>query len=974
MVKALNTTVSQVNATTFDVPYRIVIKNTGTVAATNLQAVENLSATFAAGNPVVSLQVPTAVTATAPATSAQCALNASFNGTTNPNLLSGQQNLPAGGSCTITFSARVVYATAADIPSTAQNNSVVATSYTSPAATAGATGTGVVATDTSTAGTTPPLTPNADTPTPTPVNFAGNKLDVVKAVGVAKLISSGLFEIKYSVVVGNVGTNSPTVFNAQANDNLVSTYASPATFTITNISAQSNGAGATCTANSAFNGNSNTRLLDGSNDLAGGQSCVINFTVLVNYGVNLPPASNINTAYASGMGDNGTPNLGYSFPGGVPTADPNASTTDASVTAAPTTGAPGTAPAIPLLPSTPNADAPAGNPTPVNLRLPANLSGRVFNDINHDRAFNGAETGQAGITVQVIDGAGNLAGTAVTAADGSYTITGLTPGVPYNVRFLDPNASGGNNVIFGTPTNNDAVAGTNAGNVVNTGGGSQSTINADRQNLSIVLGSGDNLSSQSLPLDPSGVVYDSITRAPIANAVVTLIGPNGLPVPAVNLVGGNPVQTTGATGFYQFLLQPGAPAGIYTLSVAPPSTGPQYIAPSTAIPAGAGTFTPPNGLGVVSINLSNVSTAPQINEDTRYFFSFNLNPLTSQGVVNNHIPLDPRGLPGLMVTKVGNRSTGEIGDVVTYTVQAKFSAGNIANVSLIDNLPAGFRYMAGTAKLGSSALADPLPSGNLGPQLIFNVGTVGVNAITVTYKVRIGVGAQQGDGINRVRAQSGNISSNTAQYKVRVTGGVFTNDACVVGKVYVDCNNNHMQDAEELGIPGVRMYMQDGTYLISDVEGKYSYCGISPRTHVLKVDAVTLPRGSRMTTTSNRNAGDGNSLFLDIKNGELHRADFAEGSCSNTVLEQVKARRTGGEVRAHETEKKSNKGLKFEGKDSSYPQQGTDSANQPIEKPREGECKSNQCESVQDIPVNALPNASGNTRGSNLRNELGGVK
>ena len=127
--------------------------------------------------------------------------------------------------------------------------------------------------------------------------------------------------------------------------------------------------------------------------------------------------------------------------------------------------------------------------------------------------------------------------------------------------------------------------------------------------------------------------------------------------------------------------------------------------------------------------------------------------------------------------------------------------------------------------------------------------------------------------------------SNTAQYKVKVTGGVFTNDACVAGKVFVDCNNNHIQDAEELGIPGVRMYMEDGTYFISDVEGKYSYCGISPKTHVLKVDNLTMPRGSRMTITSNRNTGDANSLFLDTKNGELIRADFAEGSCSNTVLE-----------------------------------------------------------------------------------------
>ena len=130
-----------------------------------------------------------------------------------------------------------------------------------------------------------------------------------------------------------------------------------------------------------------------------------------------------------------------------------------------------------------------------------------------------------------------------------------------------------------------------------------------------------------------------------------------------------------------------------------------------------------------------------------------------------------------------------------------------------------------------------------------------------------------------------------------------------------------------------------------------------------------MPRGSRMTITSNRNTGDANSLFLDTKNGELIRADFAEGSCSNTVLEQVKARRTGGEVRAPETEKKGGPAIKFEGKSPRYPQQGTDSANQKLVKPRRGAGEAPVSNTVNDTPVNVIPDASGNTRGNNLRDQ-----
>jgi hypothetical protein len=244
------------------------------------------------------------------------------------------------------------------------------------------------------------------------------------------------------------------------------------------------------------------------------------------------------------------------------------------------------------------------------------------------------------------------------------------------------------------------------------------------------------------------------------------------------------------------------------------------------------------------------------------------------------------------------------------------------------------------------------PAGKPGPLLGFALGPINVGGqIVLTYRVRVGVGAQQGDGINRAQAHGcsisggcidpvavtplpGSLASNRAEYRVRVTGGVFTEQACVLGKVFMDCNNNHLQDREELGIPGVRLYFSDGTWVISDSEGKYSFCGLPPQSHTLKVDASTLPVGARLTTSSNRNLGDADSLLLDLKNGELHRADFIEGSCANPVLEQVKARRTQGEVQAPETEP-GQAPLRFESKPARAPQQATDTANQrPIVHPR----------------------------------------
>ena len=317
----------------------------------------------------------------------------------------------------------------------------------------------------------------------------------------------------------------------------------------------------------------------------------------------------------------------------------------------------------------------------------------------------------------------------------------------------------------------------------------------------------------------------------------------------------------------------------------------------------------------------------------------------------------------LTISKVASKAQAELGDMVTYTVTIANNGNSpVPQANIIDRLPLGFRLIENSSTVVGAKLLSL--KGAPGAQLTYVLDVINPGkSVTITYRVRLGVGAMQGDGVNRVNAQcplnSNPVCANEARARVRVSGGVFTNNACLTGAIYVDCNGNQIKDQEELGIPGVRLYIEDGTFLISDSEGKYSYCGLSPKTHVLKVDQITLPRGSRLISSSNRNVGDANSLFLDVKNGELQRADFIEGSCSNTVLEQVKARRTQGEIVGPQTEKRGGQALIFEGKAPNYPQEGSDSANQRIVKPRIDELSATkkvliETESERDTPVKQL--------------------
>lgn len=934
---------------TYNVQFSLVVTNAGATPLTNVQVTDSidvggpLSLGTYTPNPVPAAGQYTIVGAPTIGSQVHGASLTPVaggvftgSGAGNALLVAGSSTLPnftAGSrsTATVLFTVRFFPTT----PGPFENNAVA--NGTSPD--------GDPATDNSVNGANPDPdgdgNPNNNT-SPTQINLSGQTIAVAKALGTVVQTGPKRFRIDYSIIVANP-SSTVTATNVQVTDNLVSTFPTAQTRVITAPPAVSACTGTVLNvASPVFNGIGQNNLLAGNQNLQANERCTIKFTTEIDFGSNaLPNSVQNNTAVATTAQSPGGTVIATDDSNDGNNFDPNGNG---------------------------NGNEPGENvPTPVDFTASAlsSISGMVWRDHNHDRFGNdGPAASVAGFIVEVLNASGQIIGSTVTDGNGKYRIANLIPydgtaATVYSVRFRDPD----NGRIFGLPESQDPNP-AHQGQIVN---GMITELKLEK-NVETV--------EENLPLDPSGVVYDSVTRLPVSGATVTLLF-GGASVPSVCIVSSQNAQVTGASGAYQFLLvnptPPGCPgSGIYTLQVQQPGG---YLPPvSTIIPAPGGTFTPGAAPGVDVIQAQD--GPPTGTQPTTYYFSFNLSLPGSRNVVNNHIPLDPVRDNSFIVSKTGNKSIVELGDTILYTVQAHLTNGvALPSAQLVDNLPAGFKYMPGTAKIAKgSAAAVPLadPAGSPGPQLTFQIGAFNsLTPVTVTYRVRVGVGAMQGDGVNRVQGRSSFVSSNVARFKVKVTGGVFTNDACVAGKVFVDCNGNHIQDAEEIGVPGVRIYMEDGTYFISDIEGKYSYCGVTPRTHVLKVDNLTLPRGSRLTTTSNRNMGDANSIFLDVKNGELIRGDFAEGSCSNMVLEQVKARRGQGEVRAPETEKRGAPALKFEGKAPNYPQQGTDSANQVLVKPRGGGGDAPVAESVNNQPVNELPTSSGNTRGKNLRDQKG---
>ncbi len=252
------------------------------------------------------------------------------------------------------------------------------------------------------------------------------------------------------------------------------------------------------------------------------------------------------------------------------------------------------------------------------------------------------------------------------------------------------------------------------------------------------------------------------------------------------------------------------------------------------------------------------------------------------------------------IAKTVSKPEAEIGDLLDYEViVSNAGATAIPDGLVTDHLPLGFEYLKGSARQNGQVIADP--SGAPGPELNFSIGALPVGGRAVLrYRVRVGVGARPGANVNSAQAVSTltGAASPVVTATVVIRPGLFDERGAIVGKVFqqCDCDHNGIQDPGEVGIPGVRVYLEDGTSAITDVEGKYNFANVAARLHVVKVDRTTLPPGSVLVPTSTRSAGDGYSRFADLKAGELFKADFVEASGTAAVAADVLARRRAGEV------------------------------------------------------------------------------
>ena len=386
-------------------------------------------------------------------------------------------------------------------------------------------------------------------------------------------------------------------------------------------------------------------------------------------------------------------------------------------------------------------------------------------------------------------------------------------------------------------------------------------------------------------VDPLGVVFDSMSREPVEGAQVDIFNADGSP--AVDPFTGIPfdTQTTAVDGAYQYpFLFPGS----YYLEIVAPDgfAYPSVIAPQTLN-------------GQLLQGGPRAGTPLQVTDSSYGQNGFNNIPnsgVFTLTIANSLIvvdfPVDSGSNPFISVEKSASSDRVELGGLIEYSITVR-NAGDssLADVQLVDDLPFGFKYISGTLRESGNALADPV--GAPGPELQIPLDSLGLSEQrTFTYVLQATAGAVDSDGINSAQANGrfggDRVFSNIARVQVDLDRtGVLSDQAIVFGKVYIDSDCNSIQSRGEWPIGGVKLYLENGTYVITDENGMYTLFGINAGHHSLRIDTLTLPDGLSLKPIDNRHAADPESRFVDLRSGEYHRADFAVACPSKEQAERI---------------------------------------------------------------------------------------
>ncbi|KEO91141.1 hypothetical protein EH31_00320 [Erythrobacter longus] len=374
--------------------------------------------------------------------------------------------------------------------------------------------------------------------------------------------------------------------------------------------------------------------------------------------------------------------------------------------------------------------------------------------------------------------------------------------------------------------------------------------------------------------DPFGVVFDSETGEPVSGARVSLVDAvTGAPATVFAEDGVTPWPSTVISGepiaYGNGLIQIQAPGefwfpltnlGDYRLVIEPPEP---YSAPSVVAPASLAQLRRPDGRAFVILDASfgEVFT------------------LTDPTPVQVDIPLDRPGTD-IGLVKTASRDRVQPGDVVFYAITAtnQDPSRPKRGVVLTDTPSSSLRFRPETVRVNGAEAGDNVQFAPDGSTLTIALGDLaGGESVRVTYAMTVRPDANPGPAINEAVTVDTLGRVTRAGAVVDVERETIADRMTIIGRITAGpCSVRDTRDNPRPGVPGVRVVMEDGSYAITDADGRYHFEGVVPGTHVVAVARMTVPEGGKLVNChrDTRNAGSASSRFVIGQGGTLAVADF----------------------------------------------------------------------------------------------------
>ena len=377
--------------------------------------------------------------------------------------------------------------------------------------------------------------------------------------------------------------------------------------------------------------------------------------------------------------------------------------------------------------------------------------------------------------------------------------------------------------------------------------------------------------SAEILIDPYGAVFDSGdgdlvmgTRVTIVeadtNQPAVVFGEDGRSRYPATVTTGSIVTDAGGmtyrlpSGAYRFpYLKPGR----YKILAEPPAP---YLAPSKAKPTDLTGFRRPDGAAFV------------VDASASYSGPFTL---LDPAPVQIDIPVDRPGTP-LSISKTASQAVAVPGDAVRYTVTVRNADATRTTglVTVTDVLPDAMRLKPNTVHYNASITAYQVSSD--GQKLTVTLPSLAGGATGIlSYLLEVRPGARAGQSVNRAQATDDRgTTSPVADAVVRIARDDIGDRLTIIGRV--TDGGCVVDPTKAAGVFGVRVMLEDGSYAVTDADGRYHFEGVLPGAHVVQIDPSTLgaKRVPVACMANARSAGSAISRFVSGQGGVLVRADF----------------------------------------------------------------------------------------------------